>query len=84
MEEFIACYMYPLAVSAGFNRVATCMTPVSMLNVLLRNSQPFARMITKMMFSFWRGLNYKQKVLLAAPLRQSAMLALLTCAIEID
>jgi hypothetical protein len=35
MEEFIACYMYPLAVSAGFNRVATCMTPVSMLNVLL-------------------------------------------------
>jgi hypothetical protein len=35
MEEFIACGMYPLAVDAGFNRVATRTTSVSKLKVLL-------------------------------------------------
>jgi hypothetical protein len=35
MEEFIACSMYSLAAGAGFDRVATCMTPVSMLKVPL-------------------------------------------------
>jgi hypothetical protein len=35
VEVFIACGMYPLAVGAGFNRVATCMMPVSKLKVPL-------------------------------------------------
>jgi hypothetical protein len=35
MEEFIAWGMYPLAPGAGFDRVATCTTPVSKLKVLL-------------------------------------------------
>jgi hypothetical protein len=35
MEEFIACGMYPLATGAGFDRVATCMTPVAKLKVPL-------------------------------------------------
>jgi hypothetical protein len=35
VEEFIACGMYPLAASAGFDRVAMHMTPVSKLKVPL-------------------------------------------------
>jgi hypothetical protein len=35
VEEFIACGMYPLVASAGFDRVATCTMSVSKLKVPL-------------------------------------------------
>jgi hypothetical protein len=57
VEEFIACFMYPLAVGTSFDRVATRTTSVSKLKVslpkfLTLNSQPFAWTIMKMMFNF--------------------------------
>jgi hypothetical protein len=43
MEEFIACGMYPLAVGAGFDRVATRMTPISKLKVPLPKFGAFCK-----------------------------------------
>jgi hypothetical protein len=67
VEEKLACRMYPMSASVGFERVANGVTPVS-------SFVPCARMM-RMMFNFWRGLNWRQRELWVVTLIQSMTFA---------